>query len=820
MKRTLTLLLILFALVVNAQIVATVSGHVMLAGTTLPVPNHAIQISLMSNDSTGDGISTTMLTDSEGFYSFSGTVEGNEGFLQVNTEICNGQSQGEVVPVSANSPNIFVFDFYVCQTNGCQADFSYYQTGDTEFQFTNQSSGENLSYFWSFGDDTFSYEENPLKSYSYTGIFEVTLNILSSDSICNSSSTQYLLVGDTIIENCQAAFYSIPSPNSFEIAFFDISIGNPTQWIWEFGDGITSNEQNPVHQYSMTGEYIVTLSIQNADGSCNSTVSQVILIGGQTGCFAWFDAVTDPTTGLTVGFIDRSMGNITQWFWDFGDGSTSTEYAPVHTYAQAGFYQVCLTISSNDSTCWDMSCQTVTVGQATECLAQFTYYPDSTENQTGIQFIDLSYGNLTSWSWSFGDGTGSTEQNPVHVFTTDGVYNVCLTVGGENCQSSWCEQVTVGETEPGCFNYFTYVTAGNSVQFEGFHSSDIPASYQWDFGDGVTSLGNPMTHTYANPGVYFVNLTSWDDNQCTAISGQNIVIGDSIAFNQVYGQVFEGNWPMNNGFVMIFSIESDTNYFPYFNVAQVDSMGVYVFPFVPNGAFNLFAIPTDGNGYLPTYFESTLFWEEATAVVPGETSNPYNISLVSASGPLNPGNGSIFGQINQAGMRADFIGHVIVFLTNADHQPLGFTEVASDGSFQFTGLAYGTYYIKAELAGVSSEYLRADISEGNSEMLMNLTFSGNSFLGTAENNPETLTGNIFPNPVIETASVEISSKTAATCNVMLFDLSGRMILSQVYATTIGTTSINIPVNTLQSGMYMMKIQYSNGTSISRKFIKE
>jgi PKD repeat protein len=171
MKRTLTLLLILFTLVANAQIVATVSGHVMLAGTTLPVPNHAIQISLMSNDSTGDGIATTMLTDSEGFYSFCGTVEGNEGFLQVNTEICNGQSQGEVVPVSANSPNIFVFDFYVCETNGCQADFSYYQTGDTEFQFTNQSSGENLSYFWTFGDDTFSYEENPVKSYSYTGIF-------------------------------------------------------------------------------------------------------------------------------------------------------------------------------------------------------------------------------------------------------------------------------------------------------------------------------------------------------------------------------------------------------------------------------------------------------------------------------------------------------------------------------------------------------------------------------------------------------------------------------------------------------------------------
>lgn len=822
MKRILTLMLILFTLVANAQIVATVSGHVMLEGTTLPVPNHEVLITMMSNDSTIGGITTVMLTDAEGFYSFCGTIEGNYGTLQATVETCNGYTTGQVANISSNSQNIFVFDFYVCESNGCQAAFTYNQIGDTEYQFINQSTGQNLNYSWSFGDETYSYEENPIKAYTYNGLFEVTLNISSPDSSCFSSTTQYIYVGDTIIENCQAAFYTIPTPNTFEIAFFDISIGNPIQWIWDFGDGVTSNEQNPLHLYTMTGEYNVTLNIQNADGSCVSSATQTILIGGPAGCFARYEVVGDPSGGLTKGFMNLSMGGFENSFWDFGDGNTSNEFSPVHTYAEAGIYQVCLTISSSDSSCYDVSCQTVTVGQSSDCLAQFTYHPnaDSTGNQASIQFIDLSYGNLTNWNWSFGDGTGSTEQNPVHIFAGDGEYTVCLTVGGENCQSSWCEQVTIGETDPGCYNYFTYVTAGNSVQFEGFHSSDIPASYQWDFGDGIAALGNPITHTYTNPGVYFVSLTTWDDNQCSAISGQNVVIGDSIAFNQVYGQVFEGNWPMNNGFVMIFSMESDTNYFPYFNVAQVDSMGVYVFPFVPNGAFNLFAIPTDGNGYMPTYYESTLFWEEATAVVPGETSNPYNISLVNISEPLNPGNGSIFGQINQAGLRADFIGHIVVFLTNADHQPIGFTEVASDGSFQFTGLAYGTYYIKPELAGVTSNYLRVDITEGNSEMVMNLTFSGNSFLGTSENNSETVTGNIFPNPVNETASIEISSKSASSCKVMLFDLSGRMILAQNYATSVGKTSIHIPVNTLQSGMYMMKIQYNDGTATSRKFIKE
>jgi hypothetical protein len=293
-----------------------------------------------------------------------------------------------------------------------------------------------------------------------------------------------------------------------------------------------------------------------------------------------------------------------------------------------------------------------------------------------------------------------------------------------------------------------------------------------------------------------------------------------MAFNQVYGQVFEGNWPMNNGYVMIFSMESDTNYYPYFNLTPVDSMGVYAFPFVPNGSFNLFAIPMDGNGYLPTYYESTLFWEEATQVIPGETENPYNISLVSTNAPLNPGNGTIFGQINQTGVRADFIGQIIVFLMNADHQPLGFTEVASDGSFQFTELSYGTYYVKPELAGVTSDYLRVDLTEGQNEMTINMTFTGNNFLGTIENEATLTVENIFPNPATDYARIELNVLQHSTVNVQLYDLSGRMISEANHNISVGQSTIEIPVSGLESGLYFVKMTHSNGASISRKIIKE
>jgi PKD repeat protein len=988
MKKLLFSLFMLIALVTTAQINVIVSGHITDEQSDDPVVNHEVFISLYSENDSTSGTTTVLLTDPTGYYNFMESIEGVRGTLQVSTSNCDGTIQSETEQIDANAQNEFVFDFEVsCQSDGCQAAFTYenedYMTiqfenesegddlfyswnfgdgtysndenplkyyqqagmyevtlnignndstcsssfsnfifvGDTTnedcqaaftyenqdfllVQFENESEGDNLFYSWNFGDGTYSNDENPLKYYQVPGMYQVSLSILSGDSSCSSLFSDFIFVGDTIIEDCQASFvyasnpssyevsffdasvgnptmwawdfgdgaasyeqnpihtyaqpgdylvslniqnadsscfsdYSssirvgdtiitdcmaafswLPEPNSFDISFFDISMGNPTLWSWDFGDGSFSNEQNPIHTYAQLGQYNVILTIQNADSSCVSTISQEVFVGGQTGCFAWFEAMTDPAGGNTVGFIDRSMGNIEIWFWDFGDGSTSNEYAPVHTYAQAGIYTVCLTISSYDSTCFDMSCQTVSVGESNTCLAQFTYYPDSTQNQTGIQFVDLSYGDLTAWSWSFGDGTSSAEQNPIHIYAQEGSYEVCLTVYGENCQSSWCEPVNVGVIVPDCYNYFTYFNAGNSIQFEGIHSSNIPASYQWDFGDGSTELGNPVTHDYANPGVYYVTLTSWDDNQCTATSGQSVVVGDSISFNQVYGQVFEGTWPINSGFVMIFSLESDPNYYPYFAVTPVDSMGVYVFPFVPNGIFNLIAVPMDNNGYMPTYYESTLFWEEADQIIPGETENPYNINLVSASGNLSPGNGVIQGQINQDGVRDGFIGHIIMYLTNENHQSLSFTEVASDGTYRFDNLSYGTYYVKPELAGVTSDYIRVDLSENQNNMIVNLTFTGNSFLGTIENEALVSAGEIYPNPVTNTASISVNFDKPGSINLMVYDLSGRMVSTVNQDVASGISAIKIPVNQLESGIYFLKVTDNNGKTFSRKIVKE
>ncbi|MFC1787380.1 PKD domain-containing protein, partial [Halobacteriota archaeon] len=135
---------------------------------------------------------------------------------------------------------------------------------------------------------------------------------------------------------------------------------------------------------------------------------------------------------LTVNFTDASTSydGIISWFWEFGDGTNSTEQSPTHDYAQEGVYTVSLTVTEADT---DSDVETklgyITVLN-TDPIAEFSAIPQIGFKPLTVNFTDLSssYDGIISWFWEFGDGTNSTEQNPTHIYLQDGVYNVSLTV--------------------------------------------------------------------------------------------------------------------------------------------------------------------------------------------------------------------------------------------------------------------------------------------------------------------------------------------------------------------------------------------------------
>jgi len=747
----------------------------------------------------------------------------------VHTYAMGGDYVVTLYIATADSSCFDVYEEMIHISNGqgdCEAYFEYYVGDGLTVEFENFSEGENLVYFWSFGDGSGSDEENPTHTYASGGEYRVSLFIINGDSTCIDDYDELIYVGGGQ-GDCEA-YFTYEQEDAYTFNFVNMSEGENLMYYWAFGDDTYSTEENPVHTYNMDGYYLVALMITNEDSTCFDFYEDMVIVGDSTpgDCQAYFEYYYAPNDGYRVEFENLSEGNDLVYYWDFGDGNFSQEENPEHTYERPGIYEVCLMAASEDSTCYDVYCAAVVIDDMGACIAQFAYYPDSLGNYT-YQFVDLSYGDIESWYWDFGDGTYSDDQNPAHTFSEEGYYYVCLTITceedcgdkGEDCTSTWCEEVYVGEYED-CFNFFTYQTVGNSVLFEGFHSSMYEAWYTWEFGDGTSGEGQITEHTYDATGTYFVTLTSVSEDSCFATSSQVIVVGDSIVYHQVYGQVFEGDFPMDRGMVMIFSTEAGPNYEPFFDMAMIDSSGIYVLPYVPNGEFYVYAIPFNWNGYLPTYYGDVINWDEATPIVLGEPENPYDIHLVAAEFAATPGNGSITGTIYNGGVRASYIDKIQMLLYNDNYEILGFTDVNEEGSFDLSNLANGTYYIYPELSGVSSEFTQVQITDEQQNVVVNMTMEGSTILGEKELFMNTEAGNIFPNPADERARIELNNLKETQVKVQVMDITGRTQIMNEYNLSAGRTVIEIRLEHLQTGIYFVRITNTEGNTITRKVVHQ
>jgi PKD repeat protein len=137
------------------------------------------------------------------------------------------------------------------------------------------------------------------------------------------------------------------SASPFTVSFFDGSRGaGPMTWHWEFGDGATSDMQNPTHTYGADGDFTVKLTVTNEYGTNTKTVPAYISLGNPPVT----DFSASPLSGdlpLTVKFTDTSANRPSAWKWNFGDGASSDEQNPSHTYTTAGTRFVTLRVSNH-----------------------------------------------------------------------------------------------------------------------------------------------------------------------------------------------------------------------------------------------------------------------------------------------------------------------------------------------------------------------------------------------------------------------------------------------------------------------------------------
>ncbi len=210
---------------------------------------------------------------------------------------------------------------------------------------------------------------------------------------------------------------------------------------------------------------------------------------------------------LTMQFTDQSTGFIENWAWDFGDGESSTEQNPEHIYAVADTYHVILTISNAVGV--DSKTDTVIVTY-TVPVAAFHADIKSGDKPLTVSFTDESPGMVDTWSWDFGDGSTSTEQHPVHVYTSADSFDVSLTVSGPGGSDQVVKEDYIVVVEPVPVAQFTAdITEGSvplTVQFSDT-SSGVITSWLWDFGDGSSSTDQNPQHVYSKVDTYTVALT-------------------------------------------------------------------------------------------------------------------------------------------------------------------------------------------------------------------------------------------------------------------------------------------------------------------------
>ncbi len=484
----------------------------------------------------------------------------------------DGTSQLVVLPASPNVTHTFVgqamshtvrltvwtsdscsqfIEHVVESTPSPIADFNFstIHCKDQPVQFTDLSTtnggGSIAQWSWQFGDpgsgiSNTSTLQNPVHTYQNSGSYNVSL-IVTNFSGCSDTIIKVVNINSLPLAN----FHTDTACLNNNTQFTNLSIPNGgviINYTWDFGDGSAdSHQQNPSHTYALSGTFNVTLAVVNSNGCQTDTIKPVLVNPLPVAAFVY----TSPSCfGAVVQYTNLSttppgyFGSIVKWVWDFGDGTSVTILAPAnpdvsHTFnGPALSHVVRLTVTTSDGC---INYTEHTVNSIPSPVANFGY-PSLNCTERSVPFIDLSQtnggGTIISWKWNFGDpasgsNDNSTLQNPVHLFTDTGSYNVTLIIfNTSNCSDTVYKTVRISPAPVANFIADT-VCLNHPTQFTDISIPDGGniITYSWDFGDGspLSGLQNP-SHTYASYGIMNVKLTVTNSNGCTQDTTKQVMV--------------------------------------------------------------------------------------------------------------------------------------------------------------------------------------------------------------------------------------------------------------------------------------------------------
>jgi len=342
---------------------------------------------------------------------------------------------------------------------------------------------------------------------------------------CNASA----VFKETVDSKKRSVSFSLdnaPAPNAY--------------YFWSFGDGQTSEETSPTHNYQTNGYYEVCLNAY-VDEFCSESRCKFVQVG-EVDCAASFSNLIDQTDKKKVIFFDESLGAIDEYSWDFGDGMNSTAKDPQHTFSENGSYLITLTVKKNSTNCVSEFSQYVQIGKDL-CIANFDVVAIGVNKDSlVITNNSINYSTKVQWYWTLSNGNTYESKQLAAKFPA-GFYDLCLSLYDDStgCYAYRCKEVSVGTNQLNADFIYTVDKTTKTIEVIDKSSGTVGERY-WTFGDGEYHTDAKVNHTYALGGLfevclYVYNPTTNDyDYDC-----ENVQIGTTNCKSDFNAVVIDAN---------------------------------------------------------------------------------------------------------------------------------------------------------------------------------------------------------------------------------------------------------------------------------------
>ncbi|MDB5283101.1 MAG: hypothetical protein JWO06_2176 [Bacteroidota bacterium] len=428
----------------------------------------------------------------------------SSGTFQVKLIASNGTQTDSMIK-TITVFRLPVVDFTADKPVACQHDTLHFTNNIT------LGDAGIANYAWGFGNGIASSNPNTQYVYNTVGSYTITLVVQDSNGCsANKTISQYINVHPAPT----AAFTASPVKSCLAsqlVNFTNQSAGGSLTYFWDLADGVTSTLTNPSRTFT---QEIKNVKLYATD--TNGCTGVAVVLIKVTDITADFKATkTAICTGEKTQFTNTSNFPGSSWLWDFGDGTTSTDFSPIKTYTQPGKYTV--NFVEKDGACGDSLKKVQYINVISGfTVSTATFSADSTIScgtPITVHFTNNTPGGST-YHWDFGDGDTSNLQNPNYVFTGEGDYNITLTVIDSNgCSVTGMLVNMIQTAKPvAAFRSDTVTCLGGPIAFTNLSTN--AQTFMWDFGDGDTAWIKSPTHNYRTYGNFTVKLIAFNAGGC------------------------------------------------------------------------------------------------------------------------------------------------------------------------------------------------------------------------------------------------------------------------------------------------------------------